>query len=366
MGKEAFAFNNCLIKEKPNVEQCSAPAPDSLRLVAIGGDFVELSWLPAWEGARQNVEVFIRTNETDWMPQYVLDSVVGTSIVLAGLDLTQEYGVKISTYCPSGELSTQSKFIDGINLIIDLAVAGRTPINPTFVKCNDIPLSNEWIGFQVGYNYQGIQLTNTFEFTPFTSDNQGNSPFHVVIRRVTANHPIVACDDDFPNFYPSNLMPIIENIGNPIRMDRLINSGSDRFIIGNIGISLTSSTVSLCPVPNSPWDQNHSFNAITANNTNYKSGESQDRESLNSESVIVKYLNPIDNVAQFNFINLNFHDNNLLNLIIYDMSGRALMEKSLINNNGLMKVDVDDLDSGVYIFFFISNGFNYATQIIKR
>jgi hypothetical protein len=368
MAKEALAFNNCHFKDNSNLEQCSAPAPDSIKIITIGGDFVELGWLPAWEGARQNVEVFVKTNQTYWTPQYVLDSVVGSSIVLAGLDLTQEYGVKISTFCPSGELSNQSKLIDGINLIIDLAVVGRNPVNPTIVNCKNISLTNKWIGFRIGYLYQGIQISNTFEFYPILPDNPNNSISEVEIRRVTTNHPIVACEKALPNRYPNNFLPIIENVGSPIKIDRLINNGNERFFIGMVGISLTASTVSLCPDPNFPWGQNHTFNTLISNQQDFSPDiEIQERSDVNNiEDLEIDYVNPISNRAIFRVNEMIYDNNNDVSIIIVDQQGRIVLERKSQVANGVIELDVEGLNPGYLTFLFTLNNRDYAIPIIKQ
>jgi hypothetical protein len=240
-------------------EVCDAPAPDSFRVTSIGGSFISLAWKPAWEGATHVLYVSQKNTSGGWTAQSVLPNVSGNSITVEGLVGGKEYRFRIATKCGSGEPSELTSFVDGIALIVELTLAGRTPKDPQQISCTGIDhTKHPWLGFRIDGNAQ----SNLFEVN---IHGEQQNPF-ASIKRVNTENPIVAVSEWF--LFPSDFDPVIDNVKVPFLIQNL-NSDPPKNI-GWVDIIIAGTNplkIDMCQVldkPEKPWDNGYDFIVLKA------------------------------------------------------------------------------------------------------
>lgn len=88
-------------------------------------------------------------------------------------------------------------------------------------------------------------------------------------------------------------------------------------------------------------------------------------ENLSTEKGFVKpaIANPYPNPAKdFTVFEYNLNSVKEANLVIYDMAGNVVKEKSVIEPSGKLKLNLEDLNSGVYFYTFYANGKAISTK----
>ncbi len=207
------------------VETCQAPAPDSFRVASAGGNFISLSWKPVWPGAAYFLTASEKNSSGGWVPIQIFPDIQDTSFTVDGLEGGKSYRFHISTKCTNGDISDLTAWVDGISLIVDLTLLGRTPKNPLPISGNGIPYqSYEWIGFKVS----GNGASGLFEVEV---NEDGDVPL-AFIRRVNLGEKIVAVDGN--DLYPIPMLPIIEDVAIPFRINQILPENN--ISIGKINI----------------------------------------------------------------------------------------------------------------------------------
>lgn len=235
-------------------DECSAPTPDSFRVTAIGDHFIALAWEPAWPGATHTLSVSKKDATGAWILQYTLQNVPDSTIVIDSLEGGKAYRFGIATKCSNGDPSTLVSYLSPIVPIVELTVLGRTPSNPTSVKCEGIQYKkHEWIGFKVSHGEE----RGLFEVVV-----NENAALLAYINRVgfAPNSEIVTSNSD--GLYPNDVSSNIKNVYLPFQIRDL---GSPEPIVGEIGVTIyygASPSIDLCEV--SPIKAGYTFTPLTA------------------------------------------------------------------------------------------------------
>ena len=261
-------------KYAPHANLCSVPAPDSFRVKNGGSTFVTLVWSAAWVGADHTLKVYKKNeNTSSWNLINTFYSVPGISFTVTGLLYGAEHRFMIATNCASGDPSELTSSIDFINLILDLMVAGRNPVNPMPVTgvCPTINYQN--------FNWVGFMIRNVNNFSPqstlyeFVADYDDNDNLYPVIKRVQEHGPIMALGKPigWPIFiYPKKPTPQVVSIeGSTTFLVRQYLSEDNHIIVGNVTVNLIEgpfNTIMFCP--NSNWNQGYELIPLTAQMAN--------------------------------------------------------------------------------------------------
>ena len=78
---------------------------------------------------------------------------------------------------------------------------------------------------------------------------------------------------------------------------------------------------------------------------------------------ISHYPNPV--ITNLNFIFSNYYDG-VTNVLVFDFSGRLVMERSLSVESGSAQLNLSSIPSGSYLVYLRNNKLNYYTKIIKK
>ena len=78
---------------------------------------------------------------------------------------------------------------------------------------------------------------------------------------------------------------------------------------------------------------------------------------------ISHYPNPV--ITNLNFIFTNYNDG-VTNVLVFDFSGRLVMERSLSVESGTAQLNLSSIPSGSYLVYLRNNKLNYYTKIIKK
>ena len=343
-------------------EVCEAPAPDSFRITSIGGNFISLAWTPAWQGATHVLTVSEKNASGGWNTLFVFPNVEGSTYTVDSLKGGKEYRFIIATKCSSGDPSELSASVDGIALIVELTLIGRTPKNPTPVSCHGIEVNkHNWVGFRVA----GEGESNLFELQV----NGVNSIPFGYIRRVINENKIVAAD--IFGFFPSNSNPTIDDVLLPFRILRL--GGISPIRIGLVTIEVIQSDPLIIDVcidnsnPNEPWKSEYTFTALTAEQTIVKpSGGNNESLGYGVEPTIgtFKVQNPIiDNLHLFIPEEIEMSGNASIRL--FNSDGQIVFENELEYLSSHISFSVEWLQEGVYILQIENNSKVETLKVIK-
>ncbi len=241
-------------------EICNAPAPDSFRITSNGGSFITLSWKPVWEGASHVLFISQRDSSGGWTAQSIFPNVLGSSITVDSLEGGKEYRFRIATKCPSGDPSELMAFVDGIALIVELTLIGRTPKNPQPIDCHGIDYTKHpWLGFRIA----GEGYSRLFE----VKINGVNEDPYGSVDRVNPENHIVASNMLF--LFPDNFNPIIYKVPLTFRIIDITTQTPLPIGLVNINPILTTpNKIDLCNIttdPFNPWKNGYSFTVLFAN-----------------------------------------------------------------------------------------------------
>lgn len=327
-------------------EVCEAPAPDSFRITSTGGNFISLAWIPAWQGATHVLTVSEKNASGGWNTQFIFPNVEGSTYTVDSLKGGKEYRFRIATKCSSGDPSELSAYVDGIALIVELTLLGRTPKNPTPVSCHGIEYKkHNWVGFMVS----GEGSSNIFEVVP---NEVSESPF-AYIKRVYTSNSIVAVNPQ--GAFPNEIIPVIEDVPSPFRIIRLFADGPEPEDIGKIEIIKNNTnppTIDFCVESPStiPWKNQYTFRALTAKET-IKSPPGGADSDIGIRSVPthsnLKVQNPFkENISIF--LPNYYEFGKKINLSLYNSKGQIIDAQEIEIFSSQLFFPANDLPSGVY------------------
>jgi hypothetical protein len=340
------------------VETCQAPAPDSFRVASAGGNFISLSWKPVWPGAAYFLTASEKNSSGGWVPIQIFPDVQDTSFTVDGLEGGKSYRFHISTKCTNGDVSDLIAWVDGISLIVDLTLLGRTPKNPVPISGSNIPYqSYEWIGFKVS----GAGASSLFEVEV---NEDGDEPL-AFIRRVNLGDKIVAVDGN--DFYPIPMLPLIEDVAIPFQINQVLPE--NHISIGNINLIEYFMPPSIDLEIFGPWKPNYEFQVLKADAVILVppgNGSSQGMQIDPIGSTLQpRFNNPFSNQLDIDFgselrsvsqVTISLFDSNCKKVACKQM-GSATTQCSMQTNDfskGLFYLVIES-DSGVNVFKVIKS-----------
>jgi len=361
-----FATNEPVMQSH-KADECNAPAPADFNITSIGGNFIALVWIPVWVGANHTLDILENDGAGGWITIETINNVPGSSYTVEDLESGKEYRFILATNCSNGEPSELKSVIDGITLIIDLAIIGRNPNNPVAVDCSSIPLNQNWVGFKVEYVSSGISIVNLFELVVVEANSPSNNFFSKVeIRRVYRVHPIVAIDQD--EFWPNCDNPLIPNVGTPFRMARLFGNGPNKELIGWLNlVQNSSSSISICPDYNHPilpWKNAYKFTALVSSKANNMPGCGNRSDNITAVYADLKAQSPFDQTLHV-FFPPSFSENNNTNIRLLNAQGQMVLDQKLEIITTEVALPVRILTPGIYILQVESEGEVHSLKVIK-
>jgi hypothetical protein len=339
-------------------EVCDAPAPDSFRITSIGGSFMTLAWKPAWEGATHVLYISQKDSSGGWTAQSVLPNVSGNTITVNGLVGGKEYRFRIATKCSTGEPSELTAFVDGIALILDLTIAGRTPKNPQPINCTGIEYAKyPWLGFRIS----GEGYSRLFEVK---INGENVEPFGTVGRVRPENH-IVASNMDF--LYPNINTPVVSNFSQFFRiLDVTLPTPLRIGLISINSIPGSPNKIDLCDVTNNPldpWKNGYSFSALFAYETILIPpggiGYGIDPK-LNGFTVQNPMSENLNIFAPDGFIN-----NGSIKIRFLDLNGKLVFAQEFDYFSNQVLIPLEGLSTGFYILEIQSSNAIEVHKVVK-
>lgn len=344
-----FAGNGNVLPEKTfhKIDDCNAPPPDSFRVVGMNADGVTLSWLPEVLESTHNIVLFIEEINGTWTTLETYPSVSGNSHTFVGLGVGS-YKARIRTNCPSGGLGPG--WDDVVFRIIDLMTAGRVPVNPQPITCNQIDyLNHEWVGFSVKELATG--RTNLFEFDPDGTFGH--------IRRLY-NNPIVAVDEN--GDFPTNGTPPLQ-VSFTFQIDDKSKSTAVERRIGFVEFSQTSSfIIGLCKDLDNPvqWKSGYEFTALTAEATILNQGGGAGLVRPNYQETFLALSPFSDNLTIFSPESIT--KDTEATVFLFDSNGQLILSQVFNLTNSQNSISTEHLHAGVY---FLQIRTENETQTLK-
>jgi hypothetical protein len=340
-------------------DTCYAPAPDSFRITSVSSNFIALAWESAWSGAEQTLSVLKRNPTGAWEMFLPPFTVQGEAYTVGNLTPGVEYRFIIATNCGPDEPSSLTKVIDGITLILELTIGGRTPINPVPVDCHNINyLAHEWVGFKVEtISKEGQHVSSLFEFQPYGDISSSGFLTNVRIKRVDYSNPIVATNEE-------GKWPLIQNpivlAENPFRMGYKKANGISTYTIGYIDLTVYSTSIDLCVDDDNlldPWRQSYEYTAMTAESaTGVSPTKSNNRDgSLSNHQEFVRVQCPFNDFLEV-FLPLVNQQNRHTKVSLINTAGQVLMEQIVDENCTIVSFYTGNLAKGIYFIRIESTG----------
>jgi len=338
-----------------NTEACNAPPPDSFRVTSIGGSFVSLAWTPAWINATHTLTVSKKDANGNWIVEYTLPDVPGSSFSVDQLIGGKNYKFTIRTKCGTGEPSELTSSIEHIAAIVELTIAGRNPSNPQPIGCNGIKYQDhDWVGFSV----RGEGASSLFEVV---INEDSDVPIAYINRVHVESGTIVATDDN--GVAPTLIAPEVPNVFLPFQMWHL---GPIDTKIGAVGLVIHTKkppTIDLCPDPNKPMKSGYTFTALTA-----ESVQSADRPGKgireNHFTPRVQVQNPFKDDLCI-FVPQDIIENGGATIHLFDTNGRTVFLQKLDYLSPKVSFPISWFSPGVYILQIKTNAFAQSLRVIK-
>ncbi len=356
-------------KDVLHSDYCNAPTPDSFRVESGGSTFATLAWSSAWVGADHTLKVYKKDENTNaWDLINTFYNVSGTSFSVTGLQYRAHHRFVIATNCPSGETSELTSSIDHINLILDLMVAGRNPVNPVPVQgvCPAINYQNfNWVGFVIRVSNNFTPTSTLYEFKA-EYDNSGN--LYPVIKRVQELGPIMGLGNPLPfndYVYPKNPQPLIVEIeGSTTFLVRHYIGESNYIPVGEVTVSLFEgfpNTIMFCPNPN--WNLAYELRPLTAQMANGLSpmGGNLLRKTDLEIDLEVKVQNPFQDFIQI-FLPFTLTAEEPILIKIMSLEGQMLFQQEVNTLSETILVPTHSLANGLYLIRIETN---QGVQMVK-
>jgi len=336
-----------------NTEACNAPPPDSFRVTSIGGSFVSLAWTPAWINATQTLTVSKKDANGNWIVEYTLPDVPGSSFSVDQLVGGKNYKFTIRTKCGSGEPSELTSSNEHIAAIVELTIAGRNPSNPHPIGCNGIKYKDHfWVGFSV----RGEGVSSLFEVVV---NEDSDYPIAYINRVYFESGTIVAAHSN--GNFPNTNFPEIFDVGIPFPM---LHLGQIDLKIGEVGLTVHDekpSMLDLCP--SGPFKIGYTFTALTA-----ESLQAADRPGKgireNHFTPRVQVQNPFKDDLCI-FVPQNIIENGGATIHLFDTNGRTVFLQKLDYLSPKVSFPTSWFSPGVYILQIKTNAFAQSLRVIK-
>lgn len=347
-----------------SLDACTAPPPDSFRITGAGPSHISLGWIPKWVGADHHLSIFRENLSGGWDFLYSIPGGLVDSYTFSNLEFNTKYRFKIATKCSGGlgEPSELVSIVDGITLILDLVLDGRTPINPDqLTGCPTINYQDHnWVGFKIERVGGTTSTANYFEF--------GVGALNIPqIKRDLTDSKIVAgnVDYDFPTL-PSPLKITIEN--EPKFRVFQIKGPFSFTQIGFLDLKFdeVNHTVQICKVPTEIWNNNYSFTLLTAETAvGFDTPQNLNRSnsfSNNLERTIVQ--NPFTESLNIFFPDVNT-EVSTVKVKLMTTSGHTVLEQQFVQSADGLSIDTSNFIPGIYILRIETSGTIQTMKILK-
>lgn len=331
-----------------SLDACTAPPPDSFRITDAGPSHISLGWIPKWVGADHHLSIFRENLSGGWDFLYSIPGGLVDSYTFSNLEFNTKYRFKIATKCSGGlgEPSELVSIVDGVTLILDLVLDGRTPINPDQLSgCPTINYQDHnWVGFKIERNGGTTSTVNFFEFGV-----EGlNTP---QIKRDLTDSKIVA--GNFQYKYPNFPSPLKVTINNSTTFRVFLLKGENSYTnIGFVDVNFddVNHTIQFCQSPIDIWNNNYSFRVLTAEEAiGLDSSEIFNRYNVFShypEGIIAQ--NPFSETLNL-FLPKIDTEISLVNVVLITSSGQTVLEQKIIPSTNNISINTSSLISGFYI-----------------
>ncbi len=337
-----------------SLDVCTAPPPDSFRITGAGPSHISLGWIPKWVGADHHLSIFRENLSGGWDFLYSIPGGLVDSYTFSNLEFNTKYRFKIATKCSGGlgEPSELVSIVDGITLILDLVLDGRTPINPDqLTGCPTINYQDHnWVGFKIERNSGTISTANYFEF-------EVEGPNTPQIKRDLTESKIVA--GNFNHAYPKLPSPVKVTIEGEFTFRIFQVKGPYSFTdIGFLDFKFddVNHTIQICKSPTEIWDNNYSFTLLTAETAvGFDTPQILNRSNSflhNHESFVVQ--NPFSETLNIFFPNLT-NETSMANVTLVSSSGQTVFEQQFIQSTDGFSITTGTLTPGIY-FLRIETG----------
>ncbi|MDX1911541.1 MAG: hypothetical protein SFV22_08660 [Saprospiraceae bacterium] len=347
-------------------DECTAPAPDSLRVEDANEDYIRLAWIPAWPGATHTLEVLQETSTGGWASLFTVYNVAGSSYDVYGLNhIGTKYRFVLATNCPeTGDPSVITTHFDWIGLILDLVMGGRTPINPQVVpECTSVNYEeHEWVGFKIyvpgsvpgsiGYDY----------FFEFAEGYEDGKVFPVIMRSSPTSFIVAGNGAELFPWIPEPEVVRI-NGSHEFHMYR-IKGIPTPYRFGRIEVLFdgVNKTVSICKNAGTFWDPVFYLYTLTATSaTGLQSADSSFKENtINSfeKKFNVFFLDKslyIDIVAENG-------EKTKINSQLISITGQILFDFNAETFENKINVSLPSLPNGLFFIKTCIDGKNCKTS----
>lgn len=353
----------------PSADICEAPAPDSFRVENAGPNFVTLAWLPAWSGAEHTLKVYKHNEDLNaWDLLDTINNVLGPFFTVNSLEYGSKYRFVIATNCTSGETSALSSSVDHINLILDLTVAGLSPIDAI-----PVPGLCPSINYQ-GYNWVGFVIKKFSEFRPkftYYEFREGVDPdglIYPVIMRVQDQGPVMALGKHngwgsyiFPT---SPNQPLVRIVGGNTFLVRHYLNAVEYVTVGNVAVQLSESPklVSFCPEPG--WNSDYQLIPLIVQLTNAPAPNTEYRAVDDNLKLAAKAQSPFDDFIQIFLPSKSSNDEQII-IEITSLEGISILRQKHENYPETILMPVHFLPKGVYLIRIETSGSVQTIKVIK-
>lgn len=348
---------------------CNVPAPDSFRVTGTTGPVISLTWHPVSFGTLHTLTVLEKHTSGNWNLLYSYYNVPGEDFDVSSMQYGREYRFVIATNCNNGETSDLTRSIDFINLILDLTLAGRTPLNPEPLEgCPSINYqTNNWVGFSIQAPRPGGNLiTKYFEFAEGSFQGEPipaikrDDNFWLVASNLAGEFPI----QPFPLhvlIQGSYSFEIFHRKGFPIP-----------YHIGTLKVvdfQPANKTVKICK-DQFNWDQNYLFTMLTATSTAMFSQSIND--GRNEEPGIKPFASkkrpivqtPFTDLLTISFPEQSFEQGEAF-IQLLNTAGQVLFASHFDATLGQVSLPVESFSIGLYILRIEIDGNPLILKVVK-
>ncbi len=200
-------------------------------------------------------------------------------------------------------------------------------------------------------------LTNTITLT--ATDDAGNYAevsFNVEV--IDTTNPYIECTDDLTVYLNEgqNIYYVTDNSLNPLQtidncgIFNVSNSFNSSSTLNGAAISIGNTEIIWTIEDNAGNTSNCSF-VITVN-------EFSNIQILQQNGISI-YPNPTNGIINFEFAN-----NNIQQIVIFDITGKQIIEKTAISQNAM--IDLSSFESGIYIVKIQTDNEIFTTKIVKE
>lgn len=310
-----------------------------------------------------NLSIFKENFQGGWDYLYSVSTGTVPYYTFVGLEFNKKYRFEIATKCPDGTPSTLVSAIDGITLIIDLVLNGRSPINPVIIQgCPTINYQNHnWVGFKIEYIGSSSSIYNIFEFCDITSIP--------TIKRVNDSYSMITAAN-LDNVYPKLPMPSLVQVQGSLNFKVFRIKTPTSFVpIGHLAVNFddVNHTIQICKDLSEPWNESFSFSMLTAESAiGFNTPEPPNNNLMNlhlEKKNNFSIQNPFNTELKLLLQERNINSPIMLKLL--NLNGQTMLEQIFEISSSTVLINTVAIPAGIY-FLHINIDQNIETyKVIK-